>query len=225
MKMDGKFILNLPAISEDEQKLLATKRVLVAGCGGLGGYICEYLARLGVSNITVLDYDHFEESNINRQLLATSSSMGKSKADTAKERILSINQNAEVLSINEQLSSENAVEIIRGHSLVIDALDSVKSRLILEDACSKFEITMIHGAVHGWNFQTAVIPPGSGVLNKLYDESTESINKTILSFVPPCCAAIQVSEALRFLCGRPSVLENKVLFFNMETLENILVTV
>lgn len=228
--MDERFIRNIPAISEEEQALISSKRILVAGCGGLGGYVAEYLARLGISRITVLDCDSFEKSNINRQLLATSSNLGKSKAETAKERILSINPGAEAVSVNERLSAANAAGLVSGHDLVIDALDTVESRLILGEACAEAGITIIHGAVHGWSFQAAVVPPGSGLLKRLYGESTGSGNTgsgsgTILSFVPPCCAAVQVSEAVQYLCGRPGALDGRVLFSDLETLENTLITV
>ncbi len=225
MTMDERFIRNIPSISEEEQELIASKRILVAGCGGLGGYVSEYLARLGITHITVLDCDYFEESNINRQLLAASSTIEKSKAETSKERILSINPNADAVSVKEFLSEKNAASIVRDHDLVIDALDSVDTRLILEEACAKSGITIIHGAVHGWCFQVAVVPPGSGILKRLYGRNRSSESKTILSFVPPCCAAVQVSEALLNICGRPGALQNKVLFYNMETLENTLITI
>ena len=223
--MNEKFILNLPSITEEEQALIATKRVLVIGCGGLGGYVSEFLARLGVSQITVLDFDRFEESNINRQILATSQTMGKSKSETARERILSINPDADVTAVNARLSAENAGGIIQGHDLVIDALDNIETRLVIEEACSDLGITMIHGAVHGWTFQTAVVSPGSGLMKRLYSKTTGSETKTVLSFVPPCCAAVQVSEALLYLCGRPTNLDGKVLFSNMETMETAAVSV
>lgn len=225
MTMDERFIRNIPAISEDEQELIMSKRVLVAGCGGLGGYISEYLVRLGISHITVLDCDRFEQSNVNRQLLADSATFGKSKAETAKARILSINPHADAVSVTERLSAENAEQIISGHDLVIDALDSVESRLVLENACAELGITMIHGAVSGWTFEAAVVPPGSGILRKLYGAGTDPGSSTVLSFVPPCCAAVQVSETLLYLCGRPSGLRGSVMFFNMETMENTLITI
>lgn len=223
--MNEKFILNLPSITEKEQELIAAKRVLVSGCGGLGGYVSEYLARLGISHITVLDFDCFEESNVNRQILATASTIGKSKAEVSKERILSINPNADVTAVNARISSENAVELIRGHDLVIDALDNVETRLVLEEACTSLDIPMIHGAVHGWTYQAAFVAPGSGLMKKLYSKSKGNETKTVLSFVPPCCAAVQVSEALLYLSGRPNALNGKILFSNMETAETTVINI
>lgn len=225
MIMDEKLIRNIPAISESEQELISSKRVFIAGCGGLGGYAVEYLARLGILQFTVLDCDSFEESNINRQLLAELTTLGKSKAETAKGRILSISPAADVTALTEKLTSENAADMISGHDLVIDALDSVESRLVLENACTELGITMIHGAVHGWSFEAAVVSPGSGLIKRLYANSVKSESKTILSFVPPCCAAVQASEALLFLLGRQSGLGGKVLFFDMETMENTLISI
>ena len=130
MDMYQRYSRNLPALSRQEQELLHKKRVLVAGCGGLGGYITENLLRLGIGHITAVDGDSFDVSNLNRQLLATEATIGKSKAEAAKERAALVNPSVEFMAIGKYITPENAADTIAGHNIVIDALDSVSARLL-----------------------------------------------------------------------------------------------
>ena len=149
--IDKRYQRNIPSLSEEECALLAEKRVCVIGCGGLGGYVLEHLARIGVGHITAVDGDVFDESNLNRQILSSEALIGTPKADAAARHIGEINSMIQVHPVNCFLTEENAEELIMGHELVIDALYSTAARIILSAACTKQRITMIHGAVSGWN--------------------------------------------------------------------------
>lgn len=201
MDMHQRYLNNLPALSRQEQELLHKKRVLVAGCGGLGGYITENLLRLGIGNITAVDGDSFEESNLNRQLLATESTIGRSKAEAAAERAALVNPSVKFTALKEYLTTENAADTVAGHDIAIDALDSISSRLLLEEACAKAGIPLVHGAVCGWCCQYGVSLPGSGLLKRIYSNAT-IISGGVLPFVPPFCAALQCAAAARLLTGR-----------------------
>jgi molybdopterin/thiamine biosynthesis adenylyltransferase len=87
---------NFPAVSLEEQEMLGKKRVLVAGCGGLGGYVLEYLGRIGVGHLTAVDDDVFTDSNLNRQLLSTEETLGRPKPVCARERMAVVNPNVRV---------------------------------------------------------------------------------------------------------------------------------
>ena len=195
--VDKRYERNIPAISEDDQQLLATKRVLVVGCGGLGGYVIEYLARLGIGELTVTDGDCFEESNFNRQLLSSVPKLGCSKAKAAAERLTQINPDVRVTAVEARFDIDNADELVSGQDLVIDALDNVTSRLLLEDVCAVHGVTIVHGAIQGWSVQTAVVRPGSGLLHRLYGPQGAAPGKTSLSFTPAFCAAVEVAEAVK----------------------------
>ncbi len=222
---------NIPAISEDEQKMLQNKKVAVIGCGGLGGYAIEYLARLGIGHIIAVDGDTFCESNLNRQLLSTTDTLGRSKAEAAAARVLAINPEIEAIAVNEFLTKDNAVGLVSRVNLVIDALDNVASRLILEDACEHANLPLVHGAVQGWNLQVTVATPGSRTLHTLYkadsgsnddnrNHSDSLESKTCLCPTPACCAAIQAAEALKLLLGRESTLVGNMLFMDLQTMES-----
>lgn len=221
----------MPAITADEQALLQNKSVLVVGCGGLGGYAIEYLARLGIGHLTAVDGDVFCESNLNRQLLSSSENIGKSKSTEAAARVAAINPEIEINAITEFFTADNAAEILKGIDIVIDALDNVEARMALEDACEQAGITLVHGAVQGWTMQATVVPPGSNLLHNLYKfedkapathaaSQEDSDAKTCLCPTPACCAAIQVSEALKILLGRESSLNGNMLFWDLQTMEN-----
>ena len=220
--MEERYKRNIPALSPEEQTQLAEKKVLVCGCGGLGGYVVENLLRLGVGVITVVDGDRFEESNLNRQLLSEAGTLGTPKVFAAVKRAESIAPKAGLNPICAFLTQENADELIKGHDLAIDALDSPAARLVLESACAKHDIPLIHGAVRGWSFQSAVIPAGSFLLRSLYGESEEDTsaeNKSCLAMTCQCCAAVETAEALKLRCNRESSLWVRILLFDLLTME------
>lgn len=220
--MEDILIRNIPAISEDEQFTLKSKSVAVIGCGGLGGYAIEYLARLGIGKITAVDGDVFCESNLNRQLLSNQKTIGQHKADIAIAHIASINPEIEAISINEYLTEETAYNLVKDVDIVFDALDNTESRLVLEDVCEQANVTLIHGAVQGWNLQVAVVGPGSNILHSIYKESKhqdDPASKTCLCPTPACCAAIQISEAIKVLLGRESSLNGQLLMMDLQTME------
>ncbi len=217
--MNKQFIRNIPSLTKNEQEQLADRHVLVAGCGGLGGYAIEYLTRLGIGKLTVADNDEFETTNLNRQLLATHDTLGKFKVFAAEARAKAINPNIAICPWHSRIDKNTADTAIHGTDLVIDALDNAEDRLILEEACARAEIPLIHGAVVGWLAQVMVVSPGSGSLRKLYANNAYSKSKSTLTVAPAFCAAIQVSEAIKILCGRSSDLEDKVLAVDLERLE------
>lgn len=225
--MDERYLRNIPSLSAEEQTALSHKRVLLAGCGGLGGYLLEYLARMGVGAVTVVDGDHFEHSNLNRQLLSSPALLGAGKAAAAKARVGEINPGVAVTAAEEFLTAENAPALLRGCDIALDALDSAAARLVLADACAGAGVPLVHGAVHGWSFQVAAVPPGSGLLHRLYAGAAEVSSpegKTTLSFVPAACAAVQTAQAVCLLTGRSASLAGKLLIADLETAEQEIVT-
>ena len=203
--MEERYSRNIPAVSEEDMKKLRASRVLVAGCGGLGGFIIEYLARMGVGAITAADGDVFCESNLNRQILSTVNNMGMNKAQSAAERIRNINPDVRIRAVPEFLTGENAADLLADADIVMDALDNVASRHLLEDAAEKAGLAIVHGAICGWDLQVMLVPPGSGLLHRLYPEGSSPAAKTSLPFTPAACAALQAAVAVRSLCGHTSV--------------------
>ena len=193
---------NIPALSEAECALLRTKTVAVIGCGGLGGYLIEFLARLGIGSIRCVDGDTFQESNLNRQLLSTVSLLGVNKAEAAADRVKAINPDVQVTAIPVFLDADNAEDLIKDCDAVFDGLDNIHSRRILAQACRSEKIPYIYGAIAGWVAQAAIYMPEDNWIEKLYPEDVVIKDKSALSFTPALCAAMQVSLCTRVLTGR-----------------------
>ena len=204
--------------SRAQQEELFEKRAVVIGCGGLGGYAIEMLARAGVGHIRVCDGDVFDETNLNRQLLCTENVLGKSKAKVAAERINAINSEAKAEPFSCNITEENASEILEDCDVVIDALDSVCGKMMLQEICRLYDIPMVHGAIGGWFGQITTIFPGNDTLSLIYGEGAEvSQELGNPSFSPAVIASIQASEAIKVLLESENVLMRKLLFVDLMT--------
>ena len=201
--MEARYERNIPSLTEAEAALLRTKKVAVIGCGGLGGYIIEHLARLGIGSLRVIDGDVFEESNLNRQLLSDVTVLGQSKARTAKARVQKINPDVYVEALHLYMDEINAPNVVAGCDVVIGALDNIHSRRMLEKSCEALGIPYIYGAINGWVAQAAIDLPGQRLIEKLYPDGVVFQGKSTLSFTPGLCAALQTSLCVKLLVGRP----------------------
>jgi len=214
--MNDRYERNLGTITQAEQDLLMEKRAAVVGCGGLGGYIIEYLARIGVGFITLIDGDVFAASNLNRQLISLEENLGNNKAEEARKRALQIRSGMSIAIYNVFLNEQNAFEILKGHDVIMDALDNVKTRLLVEKTASTLGIPLVHGAVEGWCAQVCSVFPGDAILSMLYAGNRESVKPGVLSFTPAFCASLQASEAVKIMLNKENVLRKKLLTVDMK---------
>lgn len=224
---------NIGVITAEEQQMLSQKAVCVVGCGGLGGGVIENLVRIGVGKLTVVDSDVFDVTNLNRQVLSNEKNIGKSKAAEATEQMNLINSEVELTPIQTELTEENCTQIIAGHDLVIDAVDNINTRFILEAACEKEQITLIHGAIGGWTGQVAVVRPGDKLISKIYggqaddehdseaeDAASVDTSSGNPSFTAAVVAAIQSAEATKVLLNKEDVLYNKLMMIDLSDHSN-----
>ncbi len=215
-----RYIRNQNMLSKEENQRLMDFKVVVVGCGGLGGYIIEMLSRLGIGQITMVDGDVFESSNLNRQLLSTPENLGRNKSCIALERVNTINPDINAVAIQELLTDESAERILKGHDVVCDALDNLKTRRLLQKHCEKLEIPMVLGAIAGWYAQVSTIMPGDGTIDKIFPPEFEKGAETYFgnpSFTPALAASIQVAEVLKVLLKKGNILQNK--FLSIDLLE------
>ncbi len=211
---------NIGALTQEQIKTLQNKKICVIGCGGLGGYIIEELLRVGVGSITAVDFDVFDESNLNRQLLATSKTIGKDKARVAKERRDIVNPTINFNVFSEKFTEKNGSTIIRGHDLVIDALDNSQGRLTLAQVCKSLKIPILHGAIEEWAVQVSLIMPDSSLMETLYGGNCSlPPSPSSLSSTVAMCASLQVAEGIKYLVGLPNSLENTILHFDLLTMD------
>ena len=206
---------NILTLGLPGQKRLLESSVLIVGLGGLGGYVLEELARAGVGRIVCADRDTFEETNLNRQLLATYSSLGQNKADQAAERVKMINEAVEVAAVTGEMA-EVGSRLWQGVDAAFDCLDNIPDRLMLAKSCSAMGVPLVHGAVGAWCGQVGVIWPRTGALEKLYRSDHYSIRQTgVLPFTAATAASVMVAEGTKLLVGSRDDRETRLLFFDL----------
>lgn len=223
-----RYARNMQMLTAEENQSLRKKKIAVIGCGGLGGYIIEMLGRLGIGTIVAVDGDVFEETNLNRQILADVNSLGKNKASQAFERMKNVNPEINIISCASRFSTENAAEILEGCDLAMDALDNIESRILLESECEKRNITLIHGAISGWYGQVSTILPGDKTISKIYgniEEKAVSNNLGNPSFTPALVASYQVAEGIKVLIRRGELLSKKILFVNLYDISTEMISI
>jgi molybdopterin/thiamine biosynthesis adenylyltransferase len=217
--LPGRYQRNRQAITVADQLTLFRSRVAVIGCGGLGGYVIEELARLGVGTIVAIDPDVFEEHNLNRQLLSSPATLGRAKAEAAAARVAEINPAVTLVPIQAAYTPENGEELLHDSQVIVDALDSIQTRLALAKTCTELGIPMVHGAIGGWYGQVATQFPGDDTLQKLYRRWVEGkgIEQKLgnPSFTPALVASIEVAEVCKILLGQGELLHHRKLSINL----------
>lgn len=198
------------------QLLKSTAGIL--GAGGLGGFAIELLARMGIGKLVVIDQDVFDESNLNRQLMATEENMKLSKTEEAAARIRTVNSAVEITRYQCRGDQGNLPEMLDGCNVVLDCLDNLPSRFALEEACQQLKIIMVHGAIAGFLGQLAVIRPGRPILASIYGTGKNSgpekgieVKLGNPAVSPAMLASWQVSEAVKILTGLDGILEADLL--------------
>ena len=221
--LPARYQRNRNMLSCKQQLELFRSTVAVVGCGGLGGYILEGLARLGVGRIIAIDPDVFEEHNLNRQLLCDLDSLGQPKTRTAAQRILKINPAVEVTPHQKAFGKENGASLLKGARVVVDALDSVTVRLELAQTCEELYIPLVHGAIAGWYGHVTTIFPGDKTLENIYgQQSTDrGVEKELgnPSFTPALVASIQTTEVCKVLLDQGSPLRQRILSIDLKDME------
>lgn len=208
---------NFPAFSPEDFERIQNTSVCVVGCGGLGGYIIEMLARIGIGSLILIDGDVFEDSNQNRQIFSTEKNLGTPKAKAAAARVKLINKNVETNYYHEFLNEKNGSFLIGAADLIMDALDNVPSRMVLQTLCKEKDVPMIHGAIGGWFAQVTTVFPEDDTLSRLYSKEKDYDSKALgnPSFTPALAASLQVSEALKVITGKEDILRNKLLYIDL----------
>lgn len=219
-------------INKKEQLKIKKSKITIIGCGGIGGAVIEMLARMGAENLLIIDKDSFDVSNLNRQLMSSSSNIGKSKALTTKERLLSINSNMDIDAFESEVNQENVDEILKGSSVVIDALDNLISRIIVCRCAYKIGIPFIHGAIHGTMGQVTTFTSKTPQYEEIFklpshnEDLTEDIVKRIQKLnlnpppvigpVPNIVGCLQSFEAVKILTGKSNIITSpEVLMFDL----------
>lgn len=220
--LPARYQRNRKTISTAEQLTLFTSRVAVVGCGGLGGYVIEELARLGVGTLVVIDPDVFEEHNLNRQLLSSVSNLGKAKTEAAKARIAEINPAVSVVDFHQAFTIDNGEKILDDCNVVVDCLDSMDVRYELSTICARKKISLVHGAIAGWYGYITTQKPGDELLENFYENSQSKGLEVQLgnpSFTPAVVASLEVTEVCKLLLQKGDSLSKRLLAIDLFSMD------
>jgi molybdopterin/thiamine biosynthesis adenylyltransferase len=203
------------------QRKLMESKVLIVGAGGLGSPAALYLAAAGVGRIGIADSDRVDLSNLQRQVIHSTKSLGMPKAESAKETIQALNPEVEVTTIEERLDSGNALKILKGWDFVIDGSDNFPTKFLINDACVLKDIPFSHaGVLRFIGMTTTVIPHRGPCYRCLIKEAPPPgavptcQEAGVLGTVPGVMGAIQATEAIKFLIGAGNLLVGRVLYFD-----------
>lgn len=221
--LPARYQRNRTVISVNDQLTLFRSSVAVIGCGGLGGYVVEELARLGVGRIVVIDPDVFEEHNLNRQLFSSPANLATVKVAAAFKRISEINPAVTLIPRQKSFSPENGVDLLAGCQLAVDALDSIQVRLELADVCTAMNIPLVHGAIAGWFGHVTTQFPGDNTLKTIYSswKTGKGVEQTLgnPSFTPALVASLEVAEVCKLLLGQGTPLRGRQLLIDLLSME------
>jgi len=221
--LPARYQRNRRTMSAADQLTLFRSHVAIIGCGGLGGYLIEELARLGVGMLTVIDPDHFEEHNLNRQLFCTIANLGGSKVQAAVERVREINPAVTVTPHQCRFTTDNGPSLLAGCSIAVDALDSIPARRALAEVCRERGIALVHGSIAGWYGHVTTQLPGTVDLPDMFRHTSSpkgvEQQQGNPSFTPALVASLEAAEVCKLLLGKGTPLTGRALMIDLLDME------
>jgi len=213
--------ISLKEIGFAGQEKINASKVLVIGAGGLGCPILQYLAAAGVGSIGIVDFDSVDESNLQRQILFGTSSIGRNKAQVAKEVLLHLNPTISIEAYCKKLNPENIVDILKPYDIVVDATDNFTSRYLINDAAVVLEKPLVYGAIYKFEGQVSVFnykngpsyrcifpkPPQKGTMPNCSEVG-------VLGVLPGIIGTMQANEVLKIILEIGESLSGKLYCFN-----------
>ena len=205
--------LAMPDWGEDGQRKLGDSKVVVVGAGGLGSAVLMYLAVAGVGTIRVVDGDVVDLTNLNRQALYTDADIGRKKVESAQEKLRALNPYVKVEPIPEPITDENALDILNDYSIV-DALDNLPARYVINRVAVERGLPLFHGAVHGFEgVATTVIPGTTPCLRCLYKETSQE-SVPVVGVTAAVVGCVQATEFLKYVLGTGDMLLGRMLSYD-----------
>ena len=213
--------LNLPQFGKETQQKLKDSKVLVVGTGGLGAPILQYLTAAGIGTIGVVDFDVVDQSNLQRQVLFSTSDVGNPKTTTAINKLKDQNPNVDFIEHQVTLSSSNALEILEEYDVMVDGTDNFPTRYLVNDACVLLNKPYVYASIYQFEGQVSVFnyqegpnyrdlfptPPPPGLVPSCAEGG-------VLGILPGIIGSIQASEAIKVVAGIGEPLSGKLFLFD-----------
>jgi len=218
--------LAIPEFGKAGQEKLKAASVLVIGSGGLGSPLLLYLTAAGVGNIGVVDFDVVDESNLQRQVLFTVADVGKSKAETAKKRLLALNPNVNITVYNTAFTKDNALEIAKDYDIIADGTDNFQTRYLTNDVCVLTDKVNVYASIFRFEGQVSVFnylnedgergpnyrdlfpePPPPGMVPSCAEGG-------VLGVLPGIIGSLQANEVIKIITGVGEPLSGRLFLFD-----------
>jgi len=213
--------VSLPEIGEKGQQKLLDSRVVIIGAGGLGSPAALYLAAAGVGTIGVVDMDTVEESNLQRQILHSTETIGENKVDSAEKTLSTLNPDVNVITYNTRLNKDNAIEIVENYDVVIDGTDNFETRYLINDVSVKTGTPVVHGSIFQYEGQITVFDPKNGpTYRDIFPEPPENgtapncTEAGVLGVLPGIVGSIQALETIKLILEIGEGLSGRLIVFD-----------
>ena len=213
--------ISLPEIGEKGQQKLLDSRVVIIGAGGLGSPAALYLAAAGIGTIGVVDMDTVEESNLQRQILHKTETLGENKVDSAEKALSALNPDVNVITYNTRLNEDNAIGIIQDYDVVVDGTDNFPTRYLINDASVKTGTPVVHGSIFQHEGQVTVFEPKNGpTYRDIFPEPPQSdsvpncTEAGVLGVLPGIVGTIQALETIKLILEMGKGLSGRLIVFD-----------
>lgn len=206
--------------AEDQEKLIRAS-VLVIGAGGLGAPVLHYLCAAGVGNIGIVDFDTVTLSNLQRQVLFTSDTIGQSKSELAKARLEALNPDCKLVAIKDKWDSNTAQKIAPAYDLIVDCTDNIPARLVTDKITKQLKIPFVFGAIDAWEGQVSVFNhKDAGSFQEFLglDEASIPEKKNpigVIGVTPAVIGSMQASEAIKIIIDKGELLTGKIVHISL----------
>jgi len=214
----------LNEVGQKGQDKLSNAKVLVVGAGGLGCPALQYLAAAGIGTLGIIDGDVVEESNLQRQVLYGTSSLGTDKAFAAKDRLEDLNPTISIHAFNEKLSNSNAIRLFKAYDIIVDGTDNFETRYLINDAALITNRPVVYGAIYKFEGQLSVFNYKNGPSYRcLFAEPPKNGDIPncseigVLGVLPAIIGSMQANEVLKIILGFEGVLSGKLYCYNAKT--------
>ena len=207
----------IPGFGLEGQQKLKNAKVFVAGIGGLGSISSYYLAAAGIGHLRIVDKDTVDYSNLNRQIIHWTSNIGEFKAESAGSKLKEFNPECTIEAVREEIREDNCENLVGDCTMIVDAMDNMTARKILNTLSVEKNIPYIYGGVHQLDGMISTFLPGeTPCLECVFPETGSTAGSTpppILGPVPGVVASIQAIEAVKVILGFETPLAGRLLCF------------
>lgn len=218
--------LIMPEVGIEGQKKLKNARVLCIGAGGLGSPLALYLAAAGIGTLGILDFDVVDFSNLQRQVIHSEKTVGTPKVESARDRLLELNSDTNIVTYNEMLNSDNAMDIMKDYDVVVDGTDNFATRYLTNDACVLLGIPNVYGSIFRFEGQVSVFDAKRGPCYRcLYPEPPppglvpSCAEGGVLGILPGVVGTMQAAEVVKLVIGEGEPLIGRLLFIDVLNME------